>query len=193
MTGLYSDRVELALNTVFEAHGIRQRKAGRGFEASHVISVALIASDFDFDEDIIIGALLHDTLEDTDLQQEIISARFGDYVLRLVQDVTEPPRPNAWQERKLVYLKQLETTPRDGARAIAAADKIHNLSRMLVGIKADGQEFLNAFSAGLNDMRWYQQAVYDTLCARWTHPILEVHHRQLSKFLSTTAELTVSQ
>ena len=193
MTRLFSDRVELALNTVFEAHGIRKRKAGHGFEASHVISVALIASDFNFDEDIIIGALLHDTLEDTDLPQEIISARFGDYVLQLVLDVTEPPHPNPWQERKRVYLRQLKTTPRDGALAIASADKIHNLSKMIAGIKTDGKEVLDAFSVGLDNIQWYQQAVYDTLRSRWTHPILEAHHHQLTAFSTTTANLTVSQ
>ncbi len=193
MIRLFSDRVELALNTVFEANGIRKRKAGRGFEASHVISVALIVSDFNFDEDIIIGTLLHDTLEDTDLPQKIISARFGDYVLQFVLDVTEPPHPNPWQERKRVYLQQLTTTPRDGALVIASADKIHNLSKMIARIKTDGKYFLDAFSVGVDDIQSYQQAVYDTLRARWTHPILEVHHRQLTAFSTTTANLTVSQ
>ena len=32
---MYSPRVELAVVTVLEAHGLHRRKAGRGFEASH--------------------------------------------------------------------------------------------------------------------------------------------------------------
>ena len=49
MSALYSNRVELAITTMLEAHGLHRRKAGRGFEASHVTAVALIAFDHGFD------------------------------------------------------------------------------------------------------------------------------------------------
>ena len=81
MTELYSERLELAFTTALEAHGLRRRKAGRGFEVSHVVSVALITADFNLDEDTVIAALLHDTLEDTDLATDVIESRFGVHVL----------------------------------------------------------------------------------------------------------------
>ena len=138
MTELYSERLELAFTTALEAHGLRRRKAGRGFEVSHVVSVALITADFNLDEDTVIAALLHDTLEDTDLATDVIESRFGVHVLEMVQDVTEPPKDIPWHDRKNRYIEQLRTTPRQGSLAIASADKIHNLSHMTAGIATRG-------------------------------------------------------
>lgn len=188
---MYSARVEDAVTTMIEAHGLRRRKAGRGFEASHALSVAWIAADFGFDEDTVVAALLHDTLEDTDLAPHVIEERFGAAVLRMVQDVSEPPRPMRWRVRKLAYLRQLRETPRFGALAIASADKIHNLSKMTDGIEARGAAFLDAFHAGPDEMRWYQNAVYDLAAARWRHAILEEHRRRLDAFLDAAQALPV--
>ena len=186
---LYSARVERAVTTMLEAHGLRRRKAGRGFEASHAVSVALIAADFGFDEDTIVAALLHDTLEDTHLEARVIEARFGQPVLRMVEDVSEPPQPARWKARKLAYLDQLRTTPRHGSLAIAAADKIHNLTKMVSGIETHGAVFLDSFSAGIEEMLWYQHAVYDLTAGRWSHAILDEHRRRLDVFVETAGAL----
>ena len=180
---MYSARVEHAVTTMIEAHGLRRRKAGRGFEASHALSVALIAADFGFGEDTIVAALLHDTLEDTDLDPRVIAERFGEPVLRMVEDVSEPPKPTRWKTRKITYLEQLRTTPRLGSLAVASADKIHNLTKMVAGIETHGSAFLDVFSAGLGEMLWYQNAVYDLAAERWSHAILEEHRRRLDAFL----------
>ena len=96
----WSPRIELAITTAIEAHGLRRRKAKRGFQTAHVLSVALITADFGFDEDTVVAALLHDTLEDTELDPGIILSRFGAPVLQMVRDVSEPPKPTPWRERK---------------------------------------------------------------------------------------------
>ena len=186
---MYSARIERAVTTMLEAHGLRRRKAGRGFEASHALSVAFIAADFGFDEDTVVAALLHDTLEDTDLDPRVIAERFGAPVLRMVEDVSEPPQPARWKTRKLTYLEQLRTTPRLGALAVAAADKIHNLTKMTAGIETRGAAFLDAFSAGPREMLWYQNAVYDLAAGRWSHPILEEHRRRLDAFVEAAGAL----
>lgn len=186
---MYSARVEHAVTTMLEAHGLRRRKAGRGFEASHALSVALITADFGLDEDTVVAALLHDTLEDTDLDPQVIETRFGEPVLRMVQDVSEPPKPARWKTRKLAYIEQLRTTPRLGSLAVASADKIHNLTKMVVGIEARGVAFLHAFSASLDEMLWYQNAVYDLAAERWSHAILQEHRRRLDAFLEAASAL----
>ena len=165
---MYSDRIDLAVTTMLEAHGLARRKAGRGFEASHATSVAMIAADFGCDEDTVIAALLHDTLEDTDLDPGIIEARFGAAVLRMVEDVSEPPRPAPWRKRKLAYIEQLRVTPREGSLAVASADKIHNLSKMVAGVRSHGRAFIHVFTAGIDEMLWYQHTVHEMLSARWT-------------------------
>ena len=186
---MYSPRVELALTTALDAHGLHERKAGRGFEVAHVASVALITADYGFDEDTVIAALLHDTLEDTTLDPEKIRSRFGDLVLGMVQDVSEPPRPLRWRARKEAYIDQLRLTPRMGSLAIASADKIHNLTKMAEGLKSRGLEFANPFTAGLDAMQWYHHAVLDMAGERWDHAILGEHRRRLDTFDAAVREV----
>lgn len=192
MAELYSERLELALTTALEAHGLRERKAGRGFDVSHVMSVALITADFNLEEDTVIAALLHDTLEDTDLSPDIIASRFGLHVLEMVQDVTEPPKDILWRDRKTRYIEQLRTTPRHDSLAIASADKIHNLSRMTAGISDQGLSFINVFTAGIEDMSWYHQSIFETLSSRWNHAILDAHRRELDRFIGAIGQLSAT-
>ncbi len=187
---MYSNRVQLALTTMLEAHGLRHRKAGGGYEAAHTASVAMIVGDHGFDEDTVIAALLHDTLEDTELAPSVIRTRFGDHVLAMVEDVSEPPKPARWRDRKLTYIEQLRGTTRDGSLAVASADKIHNLSNMVSGLQTEGIAFASAFTVGFEAMLWYQRTVYDMLRGRWKHAILDEHGRQLEAFAAAAAELS---
>lgn len=170
---MYSPRFDLAVTTVLDAHGLAKRKRGLTYEASHVIAVAAIVADFGFDEDTIISALLHDTLEDTSLDPEVIRSRFGELVLATVLDVTEPTGRRPWLARKQAYIEQVRQSPRQGAWAVASADKIHNMSKIIDGIRSGPPDFLDAFRASPQEMVWYQRAVIDMLEAKWDHRILE--------------------
>ena len=184
---MYSARFEDAVSTMLEAHGLSRRKAGRGFEASHAFSVATIVADHGFEEDTVIAALLHDTLEDTDLDPAVIERRFGMLVLDIVRDVSEPPMPRRWRDRKLSYIEQLRTSTRHGSRAVAAADKIHNLSKMTAGLRTHGTKYIRPFTAPVEDMIWYHQTVLDTLRATWDHPILTEQAHRLDSFIEAAA------
>ena len=186
---MFSPRIELAITTAIEAHGLRRRKAGSAFEATHALSVGLIVSDFGGAENSVVAALLHDTLEDTLLNQEVIRDRFGDYVLAIVTDLTEPKKPVAWRRRKEAYIECLRQSPRDESRTVASADKIHNLSSMVDGLENQGVTFLDMFTAGLEGMVWFQREVHRMLTKEWSHPILDEHGRQLERFLSATKNL----
>jgi len=180
---MFSPRIELAITTAIEAHGLRRRKAGSAFEATHALSVGLIVSDFGGAENSVVAALLHDTLEDTLLDQEVIRDRFGDYVLAIVTDLTEPKKPVAWRRRKEAYIECLRQSPRDESRTVASADKIHNLSSMVDGLENQGVTFIDMFTAGLEGMVWFQREVHRMLTKEWSHPILDEHGRQLERFL----------
>ena len=181
---MFSPRVELAITTMLEAHGLGRRKSGRGFEATHVLSVAMIVGDFGFAEDAVVAAILHDALEDTTLERDVIRQRFGERVLAIVTDVTEPPKTVQWRARKESYIKHLRQSPRDEARAVASADKIHNLSNMVIGFETLGLAFADAFTAGTDSMIWYHQQVHRMLVDSWAHPILDEHGRRLDLFLA---------
>lgn len=180
---MFSPRIELAITTMLEAHGLGRRKAGRDFEATHVLSVAMIVGDFGFAEDAVVAAILHDALEDTTLECDVIRHQFGERVLAIVRDVTEPPKTVPWRARKETYIEHLRRSPREEARAVASADKIHNLSNMVTGFETEGRAFADAFTTGIDGMCWYHQRVHRMLVDTWTHPILDEHGRRLDLFL----------
>jgi guanosine-3',5'-bis(diphosphate) 3'-pyrophosphohydrolase len=77
------------------------------------------------DIDVIVAAILHDTIEDTDATPDEIESRFGPAVSELVQEVSDDTKlPN--EERKRL---QIETAPHKstGAKQIKLADKISNV------------------------------------------------------------------
>jgi guanosine-3',5'-bis(diphosphate) 3'-pyrophosphohydrolase len=79
---------------------------------------------------VLIAAILHDTIEDTDAQPSEISALFGEEVLSLVLEVTDDkslPRPRRKQ-------LQIETAPHKsrGAKLIKLADKCNNVREIIV-------------------------------------------------------------
>ena len=60
----YSDRINQALIVAAKAHSGQTRKGTNIPYITHPVAVALLASDYTDDEDVIIGALFHDILED---------------------------------------------------------------------------------------------------------------------------------
>ncbi len=80
------------------------------------------------DDEAIIAAVLHDTLEDTATTPAEIEQWFGKGVRQLVEDVTDPPNLST-NERRRRQLAQVRTaSPR--ARLIRLADKVANLAAL---------------------------------------------------------------
>ena len=78
------------------------------------------------DYDVLIAAVLHDTVEDTETTEEEIAARFGEQVASMVMEVTDDKSlPKA--ERKE---RQVEHAPHlsAGAKLIKLGDKISNIT-----------------------------------------------------------------
>jgi len=114
----------------------------------------------------IIGALLHDTLEDTDTTPEEIQNLFGAEVLAVVSEVTDDKRLSK-QQRKL---KQIEHAPHISTRAkqLKLADKICNVYDIAHSPPKNWplkrrQEYLN----------WSEQVVAGL---RGVNPILDAHY-----------------
>jgi len=77
----------------------------------------------------IVGALLHDTLEDTNATAEEIRQQFGEQVLALVQEVTDDKSLPKLERKRL----QIEHAPHQSARAkqVKLADKICNVTDII--------------------------------------------------------------
>ena len=93
---------------------------------NHPLEVAKILSRAGVEEpNVLVAALLHDTIEDTETSLQEITQRFGERVSGFVLEVTDDKRlPKAERKRR-----QVESAPgkSDGAKMIKLADKIANL------------------------------------------------------------------
>ncbi len=76
MAGKANPRFEQALAFAAQAHAaVHQERKGTDFPyVSHPIRVAEILDRFDCSEDVVVAGFLHDTIEDTDVTADEISA-----------------------------------------------------------------------------------------------------------------------
>lgn len=94
---------------------------------NHPIAVAavLVAEGGVTDDDLLVAALLHDTVEDTDTTIQELESTFGSAVASLVEEMTDN-KELAKDERKRL---QIENAPgaSDAAKQLKIADKICNI------------------------------------------------------------------
>jgi len=111
-----------------EKHAMQRRK-GPSAEpyVNHLLEVAelLARTAADLDTNLIVAALLHDTIEDVGVNREEIAARFGEDVASLVAEVTDD-KSLPKEVRKAL---QIENAPQKSLRAqtLSAADKTSNV------------------------------------------------------------------
>ena len=163
---LYSERINQALVIATKAHGGQTRKGTDMPYITHPVAVALLASEYTNDEDVIIGALFHDVLEDVSpdiYSEQEMRADFGDRVTDLVKAVSEDKRPDEpekpWKERKVAYIEHLRQEADTGAVVVSAADKTHNLLSIIQDYETYGDDLWSRFNAPKEEQLWYYQAV----------------------------------
>lgn len=114
------------------AHILDKRKSGEPY-ITHPIAVAEILAGFRLDRDTIIAALLHDTIEDTDVTEELVTAEFGATVAQLVDGVTKLKSSgmSKQQSQAATFHKIITATLIDPRVLIVKlADRLHNMSTL---------------------------------------------------------------
>lgn len=158
----YSYAIEQAIRAASVLHKDQVRKGGVPYPyITHLFAVAMIVSDYTADENTIVAALLHDTLEDSDYTEKELEDDFGGHVMEIVRSITEPPlKSNDRQgvgEQKKQYLKQLKHAS-ESALIVVAADKIHNMRSVVEEYFDNHSGFLADFGSSLDDrLRMYQE------------------------------------
>ena len=136
------DADEALLNRAYvfsmKAHGAQVRASGDPY-FSHPIEVAGILTDLKLDDETIVTAILHDTIEDTVATHEQIEKLFGANVARLVDGVTKLSKIEAQSEneRAAENLRKFLLALSDDIRVLLVklADRLHNM-RTLHHIKS---------------------------------------------------------
>ncbi|OGO94880.1 MAG: bifunctional GTP diphosphokinase/guanosine-3',5'-bis(diphosphate) 3'-diphosphatase [Coxiella sp. RIFCSPHIGHO2_12_FULL_44_14] len=125
------EQIHQAYLLALKAHRGQKRRTGEPY-ISHPVSVACILADMKMDYQTLIAALLHDVIEDTPIQKEVIAKKFGDSVAHLVDGVSK--------------LTQIEFTSRAEAQA-------ENFRKMVMAMTHDIRIILVKLADRLHNMR----------------------------------------
>lgn len=123
------EKLLMAAEFAAKKHKDQKRKGVNGEPyINHPIEVAYILANVGKieDTDILIAAILHDTIEDTETSESEVSNRFGENVAKMVMEVTDDKSLSKAERKQM----QIEHAPHlsDGAKQIKIADKINNIS-----------------------------------------------------------------
>ena len=112
-------------------------------------------------EDMVIAAMLHDTVEDHGGLKRLhdVEDRFGASVARLVAGLSDTfaedhDKKEGWEERKSAYIKRLSSEA-DDVLLISAADKLHNAKAVLEDFREIGHTVFDRFNRGASHQLWY--------------------------------------
>ena len=183
---MYSYKVEQAIraSTILHQDQLRMGSVPLPY-ISHLMAVVLILSDYTDDEDTIVAAFLHDTLEDTDYTIEELREDFGGPVSEIVLTLTEPKATGhdklPWVERKKVYAKQLKMGS-EAALMVAAADKSHNFRTIVDEYHDDHRRFLQDFGPNLDERIEAYQSIANVINSRLKSDILHEFNFTFNEF-----------
>jgi len=123
------ENIHMAYELAVKAHIKQRRKSGEPY-ILHPIEVARIcAAEIGLGPTAIISALLHDVVEDTDVTQEEINARFGEKIGIIVNGLTKldglynVPSPQAENFKKVIKTLLVDIR----VVLIKMADRLHNM------------------------------------------------------------------
>lgn len=124
------DRIMQALEFAAKAHEGQKRKSGEPY-IFHPIEVAKILVSYDCDTDSIIAALLHDTVEDTEVTLDQVKKLFGQEVASLVDGLTKLGKIyfSSQEEQQIENLRKMLLAMAKDIRVILIklADRLHNM------------------------------------------------------------------
>ncbi len=133
MPGADMELIDRAVDYARNKHKDQKRKDGSPY-IIHPLAVAEIVTEMGLDTDAILGAVLHDCIEDTDASHDEIARLFGDTVAELVEGVTKLTRADfsTKEEAQMENLRKMFMAMSKDIRVvlIKIADRLHNMRTM---------------------------------------------------------------
>ncbi|MFT5573599.1 MAG: GTP pyrophosphokinase [Cryomorphaceae bacterium] len=190
------DRITKAAFFAIDAHTGQKRTSGEDY-VNHTFAVAGIVHELGLDSDVVIAALLHDSVEDTPVTLEQLSELFGHDVARLVDGVTkmeviqefaDHQGGKSSQDAKAESLRKMMLAMVDDVRVvlIKLCDRLHNM-RTLGAVREEKQkrvanETLEIFSPLANRLGvWQVKWELEDLAFRYIEPEI---YKSIAKKLS---------
>lgn len=178
----FSPKIQEALNFASQAHAGQKRKVNKDPYIIHPLSVALILARLAVSEEVIMAALLHDTVEDCGAKIETIQKQFGEKVASMVKNVTEPDKSLSWEERKRASQEKVKSLDHDSI-LLEAADVLYNLSDLINWLEERGEKIFVYFHAGKEKQLDKFQKLYQAFEQAWPeNPLLPEIKIKIQKF-----------
>ncbi len=149
------DLIRSAYAVAAAAHGQTRRKSGELF-IEHPIAVATILAELAVDAPGIAAALLHDTVEDTDLTLGDVSARFGTSIAQIVDGVT---KFTAFEGTDKAARLEGATRPVDDGKDLVAARErkarqhVETIQKLILAMARDPRVVLLKLADRLHNLR----------------------------------------
>ena len=162
--------IEEAFNIASHGHRDCVRKGTSTPYISHLLAVSALVIEHRGTEVQTAAALLHDVIEDTEIDEFMLRALVDEPVADIVvacSDTQKKPKPS-WRPRKEKYLQHLreliaepEVNP---AILVALADKVHNAETtanmvLLDGLSAEEIFSNGKFNADASEQKWWYSSL----------------------------------
>lgn len=180
-TNFFGPPILKALEFAALAHHGQVRKGVREVPyISHPAAVGLILARAGMSDAVVIAGVLHDTVEDTYVTEVAIRAEFGEVVAGLVAEVTlDATLPHDEQKKK--YLDHIRVASVD-AKAISAADKIANLTNVILMHEMGEAVMESVLRRGAEINLAIARARVEAVCTNFNHPLAHELQQVLSKY-----------
>jgi len=187
-----TDRFSSAIDYARHLHIERRKGTNIPFMA-HLLGVASLVMGeagqvpFSVTEEMVIGALLHDAVEDHGglPRLEDIRCNFGGEVARIVEGLSDSfeedsSAKKSWEERKRGYLDRLRDEPAD-VQLVSAADKLYNARTILDEYRAIGRRVWERFHRGRDQQMWYFHELLKVFKSAGTNRIVDELERVIAE------------
>ena len=138
-----------------------QRRKDGSLYILHPFEVVSIVSTITLDEEILASAMLHDVIEECDVEIHEIKELFTDRVAKIVELETEPKflnlsKKDSWKLRKEEIIKRLKKTDEIGFKIVFLADKLSNIRSLYRDIEINGLKAFDKFNNNsIDEQEWF--------------------------------------
>jgi (p)ppGpp synthase/HD superfamily hydrolase len=195
-----TSRFTLAIDYARQVHAIYRKGTNVPYMA-HLLGVASLVMgetgylSFPVTEEMVIGALLHDAVEDEGGLPRLrdIEANFGKEVATIIEGCTDSFEQDAnkkqeWKQRKASYIERLRKEPQ-GVLLVSAADKLYNARAILQDYREVAGGIWKRFKRGRSEQLWYFRELLNVYEDRGSNRLVE----ELRRVVGELAELSADE